>query len=549
MTSARRSRSLLVSLTLLFALVFGAGPASANPPTHMPDPLVDSAGVLTTGQEDAINDQIDQLANDRDLNLWVIYVRSFEGKSPKDWGTQTQSLTSLGYHDILLAIATDDKQYYLGTAEPIDSVSQKDLDAIGADRVEPAVKTGRWSDAALGTVEALRSGGKGVRIALIVAGIAALLAAAGALAYFLRRRSDDEDAESGDGSNGDALTLGELSEQTVDTLDPWSQDVLTNTDNALSTSSDELALAEDEVGADAVIPFRSALQTADGELASAFRLRRQVDTDTSLDDQQKHDLLVEIITLCSDADAGLDDRSADFDALRDLSDDAPGRLDRLAERSAQVAGRFDAARAGADAVSDGEETVASAVAGNVDLADELTQFADDAIEQGRDTLAESSDASAAAAIRSAEGALDAATRLLDAIDEARTAGDGGEVDAAGRLTLAESYLETRRGAVGASARTLLSEAARLLDAGEDGAGPLADEALDQARADVETWQASAPAEDAAPVLAGVLVDVILRSSGPGDAPIGAGGYSAGGRSPGSFGGPDTAGRIGTGERR
>lgn len=125
----------------------------------------------------------------------------------------------------------------------------------------------------------------------------------------------------------------------------------------------------------------------------------------------------------------------------------------------------------------------------------------------------------------------------------------------------------------ADARTRLSEAERLLtsaqgrSAAEDfeavdearSAGALADEALMSAQSDVVSWQqAEQPASQGGDataigaVLGGILVDSFLRGGGRIDTggPVNRGGdgYSYAGRSPGSFGGSSSSGRIGVGGR-
>ncbi|MGV9481955.1 TPM domain-containing protein, partial [Gordonia aichiensis] len=133
------------------------------------------------------------------------------------------------------------------------------------------------------------------------------------------------------------------------------------------------------------------------------------------------------------------------------------------------------------------------------------------------------------------------------------------------------FISTRRGAVGSTARTRLSEAQRLLQSANATAqsdptaaidsarraGSLADQALMAAQGDVVSWQQSQQPRSgsgsaAGAVLGGILVDSFLRGSMRGGGfggGFGGGGYtSGGGRSPGSFGGSSSSGRIGVGGR-
>lgn len=135
------------------------------------------------------------------------------------------------------------------------------------------------------------------------------------------------------------------------------------------------------------------------------------------------------------------------------------------------------------------------------------------------------------------------------------------------------FIETRRGAVGAEARTRLSEAARLLDQAQaqmqsspqkslaalQRADLLAKEAERLAQNDVEQWDRSQKPDSGGTnsmILGGILIDSILRGGGGG----GLGGILNGGsenvdgnhwqttRGPGSFGGSSTRSRRGGGGR-
>ncbi|MGZ8717669.1 MAG: TPM domain-containing protein [Aeromicrobium sp.] len=142
-----------------------------------------------------------------------------------------------------------------------------------------------------------------------------------------------------------------------------------------------------------------------------------------------------------------------------------------------------------------------------------------------------------------------------------------------QIKAVSDFIETRRGAVGAEARTRLSEAARLLDKAQSQmqsspqkalaalqrADLMAKEAERLAQHDVEEWDRSQkPTGTGASsmVLGGILIDSILRGGGGG----GLGGILSGGshdsggnqgqtsRGPGSCGGSSTRSRRGGGGR-
>ncbi len=569
MPPARRRVIALPALSLVFALfvcLLLPASARADAPAQMPAQVVDAADVLTAAQENEIMRAVDDLTARENLQLWVIYVRDFDGLTPEEWGRQTQELSELSYRDILLAVSVTDRSYYFGSAEHIDDLPQNRLNEIARSTVEPAVRDGEWTDAALDASNRI-AGVESRRALYAILGAVVVIAILGGLIILFARRSSNA-AGPGEGpADGDPLTVDQLTRLPVTALDPWATERLTSTDDAVSVSADELILAEEEFGPDRVAAFRAALTTAESAVATAFALRHEVDRG-GLGPEEQRDRLVRIISICSDADRALDEQTSAFDALRDLVPGAAGRLDRLSERSAALAARL--------AESAGQETylaenfggpIVESVDGNLVLAGELIQFADDSIEQGRDAVADQAEQrqSTVAAIRSAESALDTAAKLLDALTDAAqnlvllAQVPNALAQATAEVAAAESFIDTRRGAVGTRARTCLFEAERLLheshpDRGGRGAGAadrateLADEALSLGRQDVAAWQESS-GDDGAPVLTGVLVDAVVSTAADVPLELGNGGYSSGGRTPGSFGGSDTSGRIGTGGRR
>ncbi|MCV2395080.1 TPM domain-containing protein [Actinotalea sp. M2MS4P-6] len=199
-----------------------------------------------------------------------------------------------------------------------------------------------------------------------------------------------------------------------------------------------------------------------------------------------------------------------------------------------------------------------------------------AARQGGDLLA------ALRRLTEAEAALDAALgparEAADRAERARAqlANTLGQVGT--QIRSVADFIETRRGAVGAEARTRLAEAARLAQEAEKAsatdpmvalpmaqrAGQLAGSAQQLAEADVRQWQASQQrgpgggGSTTSMVLGGILLGQAMRGGtggfgSPMRTPRGSrgGGFSAphrGGRSAGSFGGGGTRGRRGGGGR-
>ncbi|MDH6678276.1 hypothetical protein M2284_002479 [Rhodococcus sp. LBL1] len=156
-------------------------------------------------------------------------------------------------------------------------------------------------------------------------------------------------------------------------------------------------------------------------------------------------------------------------------------------------------------------------------------------------------------------------------DRARARLDQDLTAAQSQVTAAADFISTRRGAVGAEARTRLSEAQRHLQAAQQLADSDPSQALQHAQAATQLgsralWSAQADVnrfqDDQRPpsggtrggggsaagaVLGGILIDSVLRGGlGGGGNWGGRGGGGWGGPGPGSFGGPSSSDRIGRG---
>ncbi|MYR07639.1 TPM domain-containing protein [Gordonia sp. SID5947] len=648
------------------ALVAGlGGSAHAEPPSRLPTQVVDSANVLTTAQRDRLQNSIDQLYTDHEVQLWVVYVRDFGGLTAQQWAEQTVAESNLGDRDVLLAVAADDRAYYFDSPESIDGLDQDALDDIARGDIVPALKNSDWAGAGQAAVtgisDAMTPSHTGAITAAAVGGVV-VVGGAGALFYTRRRKRRQIDAGL-EAMREQELTGDQLIAQPLEVLDPWSREVLTDTDNAIRTSEEELQLAVSEFGDTETTPFSDALTKAKKGLAESFVLRQRLDDAISETPDEQRSMLVQIITTCTDVDAALDAQVESFDAMRNLLINADSRLAELTQKIVAVRARIEQSQNQLDTlIAEHGETVLASITNNITLAHEELDFAEHSADQGREAAEAPAgeQGPAVAAIRSAEGALEQANRLLDAIDNAdrniaaahsrmpalidevegelteaaALTADGGpalatavssatealsaarsgfaddplgtftalidadaELDRAldsarsasaerrrrselltaamtsahAKVSAASDFISTRRGAIQSIARTRLSEAQRLLQEADEAsatdpakasdaarrAGSLADQALMAAQGDVAQWhQNQQPHQTGGSVtgavLGGILVDSFLRGGMGGGrgwgGGFGGGGYGSGGRSPGSFGGSGTSGRIGVGGR-
>lgn len=554
--SSASARRVPVLLSTLIALLVGsallAAPAHAESPFRLPTQVVDPAGALDPAQTDRVWRAVYDVDGAHDIQYWVVYVKNFGGLAPKDWVDTTVSQSDFGAHDVVLAISTEQRSYVLQAPIAVEGLTDDEIRDIVSDDLAPAVDEGRFADAAVAVGEGLQNLGgepESTRVwPFVLLAVFVVAAAVAALLLVLRRRRRIA------AEHPDAFTAHELARRPLSELDPWSREVLTTTDRAIRTSADEASHAFTELGTDAE-PFTRAVGDARAAIAASHMLRQRLDDDQVADPDDQRRMLVDIITTCSNADAMLDGRGAAFDRLRDLGTDADRRLDTLAAEIDGLSGRVHQAESALDELTHTPDDVV----GNIPLTNDLLEFAQECIDQGREASAAGQRGSVIGAIRSAEGAVDQARRLLDAADNADdTPRSTGLSDVIDLVRAVSTFVQTRRGAVGSIAFTRLSEARRLADTAADladsddaasqgtaaRAAELADQALDAARSDVDAWWSEqvGGSNDLAPVLAGVLVDSVLNGS------MHDGGYSHDGRSPASFGGSTSAGRIGVGER-
>lgn len=656
------ARSLAATaLSALLFLLFLAPPAQADPPFDVREQITDRASVLGN-REDDVEAALKKFTRESGFQLFVVYVKSFDGMSGADWADETASTSGLGTTDILLAVATDDGRY--GIAVPREhALSDEDFTTVETEDIRPALQKRDFPGAAIAAAEGYTKAAKSPSLfwgAIVVGG--AVVAGAGAFAIHRTRRKYEETHVVLDehGNPVDPLSLLSTEE-----LNKRAGSALVAVDDSLKTSEQELGYAEAQFGKEATQEFSAVLADGRTKARKAFKIRQKLDDGVAEHEGQIRGLATEIIHLCTEIDDALDAQVEAFDALRDLQERAPEVLADTAERAAETKDRLPAARTALERLAGKYPAVnLDSITGNADQAQSLLAAATHQIDKGNEALKSGDKAMAVAAARAAEDGVSQAAVLLKAIDSADddiqsaaakisagltslsadiadserlAAGDAGiaaatdkarnavsyaqaadndpleavrdlqsaeatldELLAPVRATAAEAekardalreylervtsqvqavtaFIETRRGAVGAEARTRLSEAARLLDRAAktfqtkppealsalQRAEGLARDAERLAQQDVKDWDkrsetvtSGAGGGANAMILGGILIESLLRGSGGG----GLGGILTGGshgsgshgsppkRGPGSFGGSSTRSRRGGGGR-
>ena len=424
----RCTRLLGVVLAGLAAAVLVAPRAVADPPLRLPGYVTDKAGVLTQGQRVQVDTAVNDLYNSRRIRLWVVYVDDFSGQDPGSWAQTTYRTSNLGAYDAILAVATVDRAYAFEVPTTVKNVSQSQVDNLRRNEVEPALRRGDWSGAAVAAANGLNtSGSTGAKVplstVLVAIGVVVFLLA-GLLLVMQWRRRRRRAAELAAAQRVDATDPDALASLSVDALDDLSKTKVVDVDNAVRTSDNELALAVEEFGTDRTQPFTRAVSNAKAALVQAFTVRQQLDDAIPETPAQRRDLLTRVIVSAAQADRELDAQTAAFRELRDLVLNAPTMLDTLTQQLVDLTARMAPSQQKlASLHNEFESTALASVSGNVRAAQERLTFADQTITRARELAARpvaGEQAELVDDVRAVESALGQARALLDAVDSAES---------------------------------------------------------------------------------------------------------------------------------
>ncbi|MEU4689012.1 TPM domain-containing protein [Actinoplanes sp. NPDC023714] len=470
-----RLRTLLVSLLVPIAVLAGPGVARADAPMRLEVQVQDMAGVIDNRAP--IDDALAEMQRETGIQLFVVFVESFDGVPAQQWTDETARLSDLGDRDALLAVATVDRAY--AYSFPDDArLTDAELAEVARDDIEPALAKSDWSGAVIAAAAGYQdavAGGGGLGWALLVIAVIVV----GALIWVvLRRRRRRAPAP----APAAGPSLEELSAQ--------ANALLIELDDDLRASEREGELATAQYGAAVTARFQEALASARRDVAEAFRLRMTLEEVPAPDDAARRRTLARIVELCRGADARLDAESEAFDELRDLEGRAAEVASALDGQRAAVEAGLDAASATlAEVVGRYSGEPVSAVAGNVAQARERLVFAGEALGRAREALdgpvagspeagspgaagVVSGRAAAALAVRAAEQAIDQASQLVAAI--AKVASDLPAAVTAAEALIAEIEAEIVAGrdalAGAAAGRAALGDGAGTKATGTNGAG-------------------------------------------------------------------------------
>jgi uncharacterized membrane protein YgcG/predicted nucleic acid-binding Zn-ribbon protein len=422
----RTARLLGVILAVLTTGLLLAPSAAAQPPFRLPGQVTDNAGVLSDSGRAAVASAIDKLYADRHIRLWVVYVDNFSEQSAENWAKRTYSTSELQGYDALLAVSTTGRAYAFLVPSAVHSVSESQVDNLRRNKIEPALHNGDWSGAAVAAANGLDTTPQSSGRVILLVALGVIVVAVVVLVVVTRYRTGRRRAAAlAAARRVDPTDVNALAAVPLEALDDLSRSMVVEVDNALRTSSNELALAVDEFGEQRTEPFTQAVGNAKAALSQAFTVRQQLDDDRPETPAQRRELLTRVIVSAARADRELESQTEAFKKLRDLVINASSRLDALTQQVVELTSRIAPAEQRlAELHNEFDPAALTSVSGNVTTAKERLAFADRNISSARplaDQAVSGQQTGLVDAIRAAESALGQARALLDAVDSA--AGD------------------------------------------------------------------------------------------------------------------------------
>lgn len=451
------------------------GAALADRPFRLDNEVTDKVGALGSRQGE-VSSALQQLRTTTQLQLFVVYVKSFDKQSATEWANETARISGLGQRDGLLAVATKDRAYgySFDNSAPL---SDSQLAQVSQIAIEPALAKNDWAGAAIGAADGYKSALTGAPItapkiqpgkanpgqstslggsAALLFGLLMLGLLGGALWLLFRNRRRSPRASI---QEPVLVPVAELSLQ--------ASVQLVASDDALKTSEQELGFATAQYGAAATEGFKAALQQSQADVAAAFRIRQELDDAFPEPEEQQRGMLAEIMRLCTAANQRLDQQAAEFDALRELESRVDQAMPVVAQRRGAVAARLPGAEQLMTRLSQQyAEAPLQPVVDNLAYANDRLEFVDQTLSEASASLGSGDRSAAAVAVRGAEEGVAQAGMLIDAVENTAQGLDSARATIEAELAEMDADLAAGRAAIEAGGQdaaantALASELAR-----------------------------------------------------------------------------------------
>ena len=144
-------------LGALAVVTLGApSPVFADHVPNLEGQLTDDAGALD-GDRDAAEDALQELRDEHNLQLYVLYTDTTEDLSAEEFAFDVAAENSLGGNDALLVVAIEDRTVFLWVADTAsyEEVSNEEINDLLAGEVEPRLADGEFGEAVVAAAESL----------------------------------------------------------------------------------------------------------------------------------------------------------------------------------------------------------------------------------------------------------------------------------------------------------------------------------------------------------------------------------------------------------
>lgn len=387
-----------VVTALLAALVVLAptAVAHATAPVQLDGAYVlDEADALTSTEQSRVEQAVRSLASDTQTQLYVVYVPAFSDPTDaQDWGRAVLEQNQINSQGLVLSIATDDRLYSIeGTSDV--AFSDSEITSAQDDALLPALRQSDWAGAAVDFADSLGESQEPADLTwlwvllllVIVAGIVAVLVIR---ARNKRRTAADERAR--------AASLADLERK--------AGAALVTIDDELRTAEQEVGFATAQFGPDAAKPFADAVDRAQRSVRQAFALQQQLDDEIPDSPQQRAEWSNQIIAICEQAHASIDEQTEAFDQLRSLEDGVEDAAAALADAVAAAPASVTEASAALERIRNAYtgRTLAT-VADSVEQAEQVLSYAAERSRAATTAIANGDKGEAVVAVRDAQHAL------------------------------------------------------------------------------------------------------------------------------------------------
>jgi len=417
-----RTRGLtLAALTAaVLAVALSAGSASATDPLTLDAGYVtDDAGVLSAEEREAVESRLQELTESSDADLFVVLVDEFT--SPSDrvaWADAVAESNNLGPEQYLLAVAVEQRSYYISAAAG-GPLSDGKLDDV-EEKIQPLLAENDWDGAVILAADEIQGdGGAGaLRVVLIVAGIAAVALLIWLVVRLIARARRNAAIRERGAMPAQPDPNDPFSTLTDEQVETQAGSALVRADDAITSSREELGFAVAQFGDGATAEFSRAIEIAKAKMSEAFDLRQKLDDEIEDSVHDRRAWHIRIIRICDEIDEALEANAEAFDQLRQLEQNAPEALERVRSARADVQSVLTgAAPALAALTATYDASALATVTDNPAQAQERAALADRSIALADEAIAAGRTGEAAFAIRTAEQSIAQATQLVQAITD------------------------------------------------------------------------------------------------------------------------------------